>query len=57
MIPFRPVIEPDHSGAFLKEDPAISLKNGTKMSDIDWMTGVTSHEGAIRTAGMYNRLL
>lgn len=50
MIPFRPVIEPDHPGAFLKEDPAISLKNGN-VSDINWMTGVTSHEGAIRSAG------
>jgi hypothetical protein len=52
MIPFRPVIEPDHSGAFLNEDPAISLKTG-KLSDIPWMTGITSHEGAIRSAGTY----
>ncbi|XP_051166329.1 venom carboxylesterase-6 [Leptopilina boulardi] len=52
MIPFRPVIEPDHSGAFLKEDPAISLKNG-KISDIPWMTGITSHEGAIKSATIY----
>ncbi|XP_014235995.1 venom carboxylesterase-6-like [Trichogramma pretiosum] len=52
MIPFRPVIEPDHPGAFLKEDPAISLKNGN-LADINWMTGVTSHEGAIRVAGLY----
>ncbi|XP_014217028.1 venom carboxylesterase-6-like [Copidosoma floridanum] len=52
MIPFRPVIEPDHPGAFLKEDPAVSLKNAN-LSDLTWMTGVTSDEGAIRTAGLY----
>ncbi|XP_043270961.1 venom carboxylesterase-6-like [Venturia canescens] len=52
MIPFRPVIEPDHPGAFLKEEPAQSLKSG-KLADIPWMTGVTSHEGAIRAAGIY----
>ncbi|XP_001599255.3 venom carboxylesterase-6 isoform X1 [Nasonia vitripennis] len=52
MIPFRPVIEPDHPGAFLKEDPAISLKNG-RLSDITWMTGITSHEGTLRVPGLY----
>lgn len=50
MIPFRPVIEPDHPGAFLKEEPAQSLKDGN-LADIPWMTGVTSHEGAIKVAG------
>ena len=49
MIPFRPVIEPDHPGAFLKEDPAISLKTG-RISDIPWMTGINSQEGAIKVA-------
>lgn len=52
MIPFRPVIEPDHPGAFLKEDPAISLKKG-KIADIPWMTGVSSHEGAIKSASKF----
>ncbi|XP_015600279.1 venom carboxylesterase-6 [Cephus cinctus] len=51
MIPFRPVIEPDHPGAFLKEDPAVSLKAG-RIADIPWMTGITSHEGALRVAGL-----
>ena len=52
MIPFRPVIEPDHPGAFLKEDPAISLKTG-RLSDLPWMTGITSHEGAIKVASTF----
>ncbi|XP_043477786.1 venom carboxylesterase-6-like [Leptopilina heterotoma] len=52
MIPFRPVIEPNHPGAFLKEDPAISLKDGN-IADIPWMTGISSHEGAIKSATIY----
>lgn len=50
MIPFRPVIEPDHPGAFLTEDPVIATQNG-HLTDIPWMTGVTSHEGSIKVAG------
>ncbi|XP_063991352.1 uncharacterized protein LOC135169896 [Diachasmimorpha longicaudata] len=52
MIPFRPVIEPDHAGAFLIEEPARTLKTGN-MADIPWMTGFNSHEGAIKVAGLY----
>ncbi|XP_034947795.1 venom carboxylesterase-6 [Chelonus insularis] len=52
MIPFRPVIEPKHPGAFLNEEPAQSLKNGN-MADIPWITGYNSHEGAIKVAGLY----
>ncbi|XP_015115296.1 venom carboxylesterase-6 [Diachasma alloeum] len=52
MIPFRPVIEPDHPGAFLKEEPAQTLKNGN-MADIPWMTGFNSQEGAIKVAALY----
>ncbi|XP_076232205.1 carboxylic ester hydrolase [Calliopsis andreniformis] len=54
MIPFRPVIEPEHPGAFLTEDPAIASKNG-RLSDIPWMTGVTSEEGALVAPGLYGR--
>ncbi|XP_020282996.1 venom carboxylesterase-6-like isoform X1 [Pseudomyrmex gracilis] len=54
MIPFRPVIEPDHPGAFLTEDPLISVKKG-RLADIPWMTGVTSEEGALKVAGLYGR--
>ncbi|KAK0176050.1 hypothetical protein PV328_000227 [Microctonus aethiopoides] len=52
MIPFRPVIEPNHPGAFLNKEPAESIKNGD-MADIPWMTGFNSHEGAIKVAGLY----
>ncbi|KAG7212180.1 hypothetical protein KM043_012520 [Ampulex compressa] len=54
MIPFRPVIEPDHPGAFLKEDPMISSKHG-RLADVPWLTGYTSHEGALRAPGLYGR--
>ncbi|XP_044018144.1 venom carboxylesterase-6-like [Aphidius gifuensis] len=52
MIPFRPVIEPNHPGAFLSEEPAESLKRGN-MVDVPWMTGFNSHEGTIKVAGLY----
>ncbi|XP_077262131.1 carboxylic ester hydrolase [Temnothorax americanus] len=54
MIPFRPVIEPKHPGAFLTEDPLISVREG-RLLDIPWMTGITSDEGALRVAGIYGR--
>lgn len=54
MIPFRPVIEPKHEGAFLIEDPLISVQNGRSL-DIPWMTGTTSQEGALKVAGIYGR--
>ncbi|XP_076754354.1 carboxylic ester hydrolase [Xylocopa sonorina] len=54
MIPFRPVIEPVHPGAFLTEDPTLLSKHG-RMSDIPWMTGVTSEEGALVAAALYTR--
>lgn len=47
MIPFRPVIEPNHPGAFLVEDPVISTKHG-RIADIPWMAGITSEEGSLR---------
>lgn len=52
MIPFRPVIEPIHPGAFMTEDPAHASRLG-HLSDIPWMTGVTSEEGAIVAPGIY----
>lgn len=52
MIPFRPVIEPDHEGAFLTDDPALLMKYG-RLSDIPWMTGITSQEGSLRVPGLY----
>lgn len=50
MIPFRPVIEPKHPGAFLIEDPLISVREG-RLLDIPWLTGITSDEGALKVAG------
>lgn len=52
MIPFRPVIEPVHPGAFLTEDPAVSLKQG-RVADVAWMTGITSEEGTLRVPALY----
>lgn len=54
MIPFRPVIEPVHPGAFLTEDPAVLSKHG-RLLDIPWMTGITSEEGALVAPGLYAR--
>lgn len=51
MIPFRPVVEPIHPGAFLTEDPAVSSMQG-RLSDIPWMTGITSEEGALVVPGI-----
>lgn len=55
MVPFRPVIEPEHPGAFLTEDPLISIREG-RLLDIPWMTGITSDEGALKVAGRINIL-
>lgn len=50
MIPFRPVIEPVHPGAFLTGEPAFLTKHG-QLLDIPWMTGLTSQEGALKAPG------
>ncbi|XP_015115295.1 venom carboxylesterase-6 isoform X2 [Diachasma alloeum] len=52
VIPFKPVVEPNHPGAFLAQDPVEILKSGN-LTDIPWMTGFTSHEGALRAANLY----
>ncbi|XP_043271072.1 venom carboxylesterase-6-like [Venturia canescens] len=52
LIPFRPVVEPDHPGAFLKEEPVESIKSGNVI-DIPWMTGITSEEGALKVPDIY----
>lgn len=53
IMPFRVVIEPKHSDAFLTEDPIELIKNG-QVSDMPWMTGITSHEGAPPVFYLYN---
>lgn len=55
MIPFKPVIEPKHVGAFLTEDPLISVRQG-RLADIPWMMGITSEEGSLKVAGENNIL-
>ncbi|XP_014603712.1 PREDICTED: venom carboxylesterase-6 [Polistes canadensis] len=54
MIPFRPVIEPDHPNAFITKDPAIITKLG-EMTDIPWMTGITSEEGSLKVPSLYTK--
>lgn len=53
MVPFPPVVEEKHDEAFLTEAPRFNLNlHGNK---IPWMTGVTSEEGAMKSAPLiYN---
>lgn len=49
MIPFPPVVEPDLPGAFITEHPKdVAEPHGLS---IPWMTGLTSDEGVIKSAG------
>lgn len=48
MVPFPPVVEGDHEGAFLTENPR--FKSDMHGNDVPWMTGVTSEEGAMKSA-------
>lgn len=53
MVPFPPVIEAEHSGAFITKSPRFT----TNMhgNSIPWLTGVTSEEGAMKSAPLiYN---
>ncbi|KAK5647001.1 hypothetical protein RI129_005465 [Pyrocoelia pectoralis] len=52
MIPFKAVIEPEHEGAFLSEDPSEIIKL-MKNAQIPLMTGLTTEDGAIGTAALY----
>lgn len=52
MVPFPPVVEPAHEGAFLIENPR--YKSDMHGNDIAWMTGVTSEEGAMKSAPLIN---
>lgn len=51
MIPFKPVIEHEHDGAFLTQHPREIIKNG-EIAQIPWITGITSSEGVLRTAAI-----
>lgn len=53
MIPFKPVIEPNHEGAFISEHPIDIIKSG-KAANIPFMTGITTEEGAIKTSSYFS---
>ena len=48
MIPFPPVVEPFSKEAFITEQPR--FKTDPHGLDIPWMTGITSEEGAMKSA-------
>lgn len=52
MIPFKPVIELPHEGAFLTEHPADIIRSG-RAPNIPFITGLNSEDGALRAAGLY----
>nr|XP_012224497.1 PREDICTED: esterase FE4-like [Linepithema humile] len=54
LVPFRPVIEPEHFGAFLTEDPIISVQKG-HVADVPWITGIDSEEGSLLAPLIYYR--
>lgn len=54
MIPFPPVIEPDIPGAFITNHPRdVKEPHG---NSIPWMTGITSDEGAMKSARKFSIL-
>ncbi|KAG5672659.1 hypothetical protein PVAND_002771 [Polypedilum vanderplanki] len=54
MVPFPPVIEHEHEGAFLTENPR--FKFDMHGNDVPLMTGVTSEEGVLKTGALiYNK--
>lgn len=48
MVPFPPVVESDHEEAFISEAPR--FKKNLHGNKIPWLTGVTSEEGAMKSA-------
>ncbi|KAF2902651.1 hypothetical protein ILUMI_03536 [Ignelater luminosus] len=53
LIPFKPVIEPNVKGAFITEDPIDIIKSG-KSAEVPFITGLTTDDGAIKSAALYN---
>ncbi|KAF5306371.1 hypothetical protein FQR65_LT07395 [Abscondita terminalis] len=49
---FKPVIESRSKNAFLPEHPVEIIKSG-RMSQIPFMTGITTEDGAIKSSGIY----
>lgn len=53
MVAYKPVVEPNIAGAFLAEDPIDIIKSG-KAANVPIMTGLTTEDGAIKSALLYN---
>lgn len=53
-VPFRPVIEMKHEGAFLTDEPEILLNN-INSSIVPWLIGSVADEGCIKTSALYGR--
>ncbi|XP_011297876.1 uncharacterized protein [Fopius arisanus] len=49
---FKPVIEPEHPGAFFIEEPLDTLRNG-RMADVPWLNGVNANEGSLAVAPLF----
>ncbi|XP_017785446.1 PREDICTED: venom carboxylesterase-6-like [Nicrophorus vespilloides] len=52
MIPFKPVIEPEHKGALITKHPIELIKSGD-VANVSWMVGLNSDDGALRVAALY----
>ncbi|KAI7815485.1 carboxylesterase, partial [Rhyzopertha dominica] len=54
LIPFRPIVEPKVPGAFISQDPIEIIKSG-QFSQIPWLTGINTEDGALRTVPIYSK--
>ncbi|XP_055610403.1 venom carboxylesterase-6 isoform X2 [Uranotaenia lowii] len=52
MIPFPPVVEPEHDGAFISKHPRDEME--PHAIGLPWMTGLTMDEGALKSAALIN---
>ncbi|XP_031345692.1 esterase FE4-like [Photinus pyralis] len=50
-IPFKPVVEVEHEGAFLARHPLEIVQNGG-YAQLPWVTGVNGNEGVIKVAAL-----
>lgn len=46
-------MEPDHPDAFIIEEPIKLLRAG-QVADVPWLTGLTSHEGALKVSLLFD---
>ena len=51
MVPFPPVVEPNLPGAFITNHPKDVINSHG--NSLPWMTGLTSEEGAMKSARKY----